>query len=355
MSPGTGSRLADKLAAARRRSFVGRESELRMFRDALAAAELPFQVLYVHGPGGVGKTSLLRRFAEASQEEHVPFFYVDGRDIEPAPDAFVNFLMETAGDLPEGPPLGRHVIAIDTYETLISLDSWLRDEFLPQVQADVLVVLAGREPPAATWRSDPGWQALFRALPLRNLSRDEAEAYLDRREVPTGQHGAVLDFTCGHPLALSLVADLFAQGRAVQFQPESAPDVVHTLLEQFVQKVPGPAHRTALEICALLRLTTEGLLASMLEMPSAHDLFEWLRSLSFIESGELGLFPHDLAREALVADLRWRNPEWYAELHRRARGYYIGRVQQTRGAEQQRGAAAPGRRSRPCLIARVRH
>ena len=34
------------------------------------------------------------------------------------------------------------------------------------------------------------------------------------------------------------------------------------------------------------------------------ELFEWLRNLSFIESGPLGLFPHDLAREALVADLR---------------------------------------------------
>src|SRR4030095_14202650 len=116
-------------------------------------------------------------------------------------------------------------------------------------------VLAGRDPRAAGWRSDPGWQTLFRALPLRNLSRDEAEAYLDGREVPDAQHRAVLDFTCGHPLALSLVADLFAQGRTVQFQPAAAPDIVRTLPEQFVQKVPGPAHRTALEVCALLRLT----------------------------------------------------------------------------------------------------
>ena len=137
-------------------------------------------------------------------------------------------------------------------------------------------------------------------------------------------------------LALSLVADLFAQGRAVQFQAEAAPDIVRTLLQQFVQKVPGPAHRTALEACALLRLTTEGLLAQMLEMPDAHELFDWLRELSFVDSAQQGIFPHDLAREALVADLRWRNPDWYAELHRRARNYYIQRVQQTRGSEQQR-------------------
>ena len=60
----------------------------------------------------------------------------------------------------------------------------------------------------------------------------------------------------------------------------------------------------------------------MLDTADAHELFEWLRELSFVETGPSGLFPHDLAREALAAELRWRNPDWYAELHRRARGYY---------------------------------
>ncbi len=50
----------------------------------------------------------------------------------------------------------------------------------------------------------------------------------------------------------------------------------------------------------------------------------------------MGLFPHDLARETLAADLRWRNPDWYSELHRRARDYYNTRLDQTREQEQQR-------------------
>ena len=56
---------------------------------------------------------------------------------------------------------------------------------------------------------------------------------------------------------------------------------------------------------------------------------------SFIQTWPGGLFPHDLARELLVADLRWRNPEWYAELHRRARVFYTQRLQATQGPEQQ--------------------
>ncbi|HEY8742997.1 MAG TPA: ATP-binding protein, partial [Chloroflexota bacterium] len=62
----------------------------------------------------------------------------------------------------------------------------------------------------------------------------------------------------------------------------------------------------------------------------------WLCALSFMELSQPGVFPHDLAREALVAELRWRNPDWYAELHRRARTHYAARLQTTSGAEQQR-------------------
>src|SRR5690349_11526308 len=53
-------RVADRLSVARQRQFVGREDELALFDTALNAAELPFCVLYIYGPGGVGKSTLLQ-------------------------------------------------------------------------------------------------------------------------------------------------------------------------------------------------------------------------------------------------------------------------------------------------------
>lgn len=299
------------------------------------------------GRGGVGKTTLLKEFAGLAETAGIPAIRLDGRNIEPSPDLFLHILGQTLGLTLPGPagaplvealaaPSGRQVILIDTYEALLPLDGWLREVFLPQLPDNTLIVLAGRVAPAAGWRADPGWQDMIRVLPLRNLNPAESRAYLTRREIPADQHQEVLDFTHGHPLALSLVADLFAQRGTFRFQPEAAPDIVRVLLEQLVQKVPGPAHRTALEACALVRLLTEDLLSQILDMPDPHELFEWLRGLSFIESGPLGLFPHDLAREALVADLHWRNPTWYAELHRRARLYYSNAFQTVRDPEQQR-------------------
>ena len=335
-------RLADRLIAARQRRFVGRAAERAFFQSAITAAELPFQVLHVYGPGGVGKTTLLHEFATICHQANRQAVYVDARYLDPAPGPFTQALLMALGV--SSPASGiealasampaRQVVLIDTYETLAPLEAWLCEVALPQLPEDSLIVLAGRLPPSLVWRADPGWQTLIATLPLRNLRPEESKAYLSKREVPGDQHQTILDFTHGHPLALSLVADVFAQRRDLRFEPGAVPDVVKTLLEQLVQKVPGPAHRAALEACALVRLMTEALLAEMLSMPDVHELFEWLRKLSFIESGREGLFPHDLTREALVADLRWRNPDWYTELHRRARNYYTARLQQTRSQEQ---------------------
>jgi hypothetical protein len=335
--------LADRLNAERHRRFVGRTAERAFFQSTLAADEPPFNVLYIFGPGGVGKTTLLREFAGICRGEGLQASYVDARNLDPSPDSFMGALWSALGIAEQDSPFEAlasrsefRVVMVDTYENLAPLNAWISEVFLPQLPEKLLLVLAGRNAPDPSWRIDPGWQRLVRPLHLQNLSREESQTYLSRREVPADQHKDILDFTHGHPLALSLVADVFVQRPGVRFRPAETPDVIKTLLEQFVQHVPGPVHRTALESCALVRYTTETLLSHMVTMPEVHELFEWLRGLTFIESGALGLFPHDVAREVLVADLRWRNPDWYAELHHRARNYYAARLKQTHSQEQQR-------------------
>ena len=317
--------------------------ELALFGSALAEEEPPFALLYVHGPGGVGKTVLLAEFSRLADEAGVPAVRLDGRDLEPSPPGFLAALGRAVDERPHGSPLEalarrpRGVLLVDTYETLAPLDAWLREELLPELPGGHLVVLAGRDPPATGWRADAGWRDLARVVPLRNLRPEESRAFLDARGVPAARHPAVLSFTHGHPLALSLVADVAATGGdPTAFAPEQRPDVVRVLLERLVRDLPGPRHRQALEICAHIRVTTEALLASALDGDDAPELFGWLRGLSFVEEGPYGLFPHDLAREVLDADLHWRNPEGYLELHRRVRRFIIAHLQQARGLDRQR-------------------
>lgn len=337
------SSLATRLITERNRRFVGRQQEITLFQETITAKELPFNILYIFGPGGVGKTSLVRQLQQLCKQLKIQSFSIESRNLEATPESFLSALSSLL-NLPDSASSlevlaannQRQIILIDTYENIASLDEWLREEFLPQLSLDTLVVLAGRNSPSATWHSDPGWQALIHTLPLANLSPEDSLTYLNNRNIPTTQHQAILDFTHGYPLALSLVVDLLAQGQEISFHAESAPDIIKTLLERFIKEVPTPAHRMALQACAVLRLTTEALLTQTLELSDTYNLFEWLRELSFIEAGELGLFPHDLAREVLIADLRWRNPDFYAQLHHRARSYYSKRLGQTQGQEKHR-------------------
>ncbi len=332
------SRLAERLSAARSQRVVGRTAEQSLFQSALTSADRPFLLLYIYGPGGVGKTTLLHSFVRLCGAAGVSPVLLDARNVEPAPEAFLDALrmvLNLPTSEPPLPALANRVLLLDTCEILAPLEYWLREKFMPELPDSALVVMAGRQPLSPAWLTDPGWQALVRVVPLRNLNPDESRAYLVQRGVPDDQHDAVLNFTHGHPLALSLVAEVFNQRPGLKFQPEDTPDIVKTLLEQFVQKVPGPAHRAALEACSLVRVLTEDLLSEMMDSPDTHELFEWLRGLSFIQSGPGGLFPHDLAREALAADVRWRNPNWYGELHRRARAHYVDRLQRAAGLIQQ--------------------
>ena len=335
--------LADRLLRAAHDRFVGRDAPRHLFQEALTAAEPPFFVLYVYGPGGVGKTALLREFRYLCRQEDVAETYLDARMVEPNPEAFLTALREAmlleSGVNPMtalGSATERRVLLIDTFETLVSLERWLYTAFLPNLSEYVLVIVAARKAPASAWTTDSSWQGLLRTMALDNLNPDEGRAYLAKAGVPDDQHEGVIDFTHGHPLALSLIVDTYAQRPGADLDFDADPDVIKTLLDRLVMKVPSPAHRAALEACAMVHYMTEPLLAEMTSVPDVRDLFEWLRGLSFIDSGPFGLFPHDLAREALAADLRWRNPEWYSELHDHARNYYNRRLAETHGRDQQR-------------------
>jgi energy-coupling factor transporter ATP-binding protein EcfA2 len=333
--------LGDLLASRRRRRFVGRASEIELVRVALASAEPPFSMLHVHGPAGIGKTRLLEVLAGLAADAGASVVRLDGRDLDPSPPAVLEALGGVL-EVPEGegailgpPTTARVVLLFDTYERLAPLDDWVRTSLLPRLPATALTVAAGRRPPGPAWRADPAWRELLRVVSLRNLSPEESRRYLDVCGVDPARHDQLVEVAHGHPLGLSLLADVVARGGEAAADPLT-PDLVGTLLRAFLEVVPSGQHRRALEVCALARVTTEALLRDALEREEAHELFSWLRELSFMESGPDGVFPHDLARDALEADLRWRDPEGYKRVFRGVRAHVQRRLTSTSGREQQR-------------------
>jgi hypothetical protein len=333
--------LGDLLAYRRRRRFVGRASEMELFRVALAAAEPSFSMLHVHGPAGIGKTSLLDAFAELATDAGATVVRLDGRDLVPSPPAVLEALRgmlhvpDGEGAIVGPSDSDRLVVLVDTYERLAPLDDWVRTRLLPRLPATALTVSAGRTPPGSAWRADPAWRELLRVVSLRNLNPQESRQYLHACGVDPARHDQLVELTHGHPLGLSLLADVVARGGEATADPLT-PDLVGTLLRQFVDVVPSGLHRRALEVCAIARVTTEALLREALGLEDAHELFAWLRELSFVDPGPDGLFPHDLARDALEADLRWRDPDGYRRVFRGVRAHIHGRLKSSQGHEQQR-------------------
>jgi hypothetical protein len=80
---------------------------------------------------------------------------------------------------------GRRVLLLDTFEAVGGLEDWVREQFLPEVGANTLVVIAGREPPGADWLADGGWRELLRVVSLRNLPPGDARALLRAEGVAT--------------------------------------------------------------------------------------------------------------------------------------------------------------------------
>ena len=265
---------------------------------------------------------------------------LDGRYLQPNPDFFVGALcLATGTSAPQSAfeslvSDGKGVLFIDTYEAIDSLDGWIRDTFLPQLPENVLVVLLGRKRPGSLWRTDV-WQKLCRVTPLRNLSDADSRKFLDGQTVPSAVHQQILGMTHGYPLALTLVAENYAQTGTLGLGPDPSIDIISVLLDRFVEGVIDPLFRDVLELCSLIRMTTESLIAEVIDANRASELFGWLKSLSFMEMTPFGLMPHDLAREAISIELRWRNPDRYSELHHRARAYYSDRLDRASGPAQQ--------------------
>jgi hypothetical protein len=310
---------------------VGRLEEVSLVRRALL--ERRTAIFHVHGPGGVGKTSLLHAFAAEARRHSVAPVWIDARDLEPTLPAVLAALANAKFPAPEAAADGvQRMLLIDTYELLRAIDPDLCRELLRRVAGPTLLVIAGRSAPGVEWRGLSLWGSAIVPIALRNFSPAEAELYLERHNVRGEVARAIVQFSHGHPLALALTADAWRSAPDLPFTPAAAPATLATLYDYFVRGVADSERRAALEIAALLHTTTEATLAAVFD-GDARSAFAWLRELSFMVVGSRGVFPHDLAREVILAELRWRNPERLAALALRCQHHYTALMKARSGTD----------------------
>lgn len=312
--PGT---LGHRMAWRDEHTFVGRERELAVF-DVLLDEDARSSVVFVHGPGGVGKSTLLREVARRAVRRGYTPVLIEGRDLVPVPGQLEAALAGVASH-------ERPLVVFDTYERMAAAGAYLRSHVLPALPEGALVVLAGRRAPEPGWLTD-GWEHITTAMELKPLADEEAAALL-------GQHGlddtdtvkTLVRWANGSPLALSLGAEAAAMPGLMDLaELDDDPDLAHALLQRLARAELDGGDLDVLAVASIARVTYASMLRDVLPGTDSEEAEAWLRGLSFSEPVGAGVTLHDVVRRALRADLRRRDPDRERELRRRIADHLYG-------------------------------
>ncbi len=348
---------AAALDAHDQRLFVGREQEIVRFAAWLERPNAPFSLLNVSGPGGVGKSTLLRAFARVARGQDLQVVHVDGQNLSIAANGGMlpgfaraagvvqrrdghrargSASLPTAGVIAAALNREPALLVIDAVDEADGLDTFLRAELLPRLEEQVRVVIAGRDPlgPATGWRSP--WTELIERMSLAGLSAPESREYLSRRELDAQAVDQALHAAGGHPLALSLAADLVQHLGVRDLAAATEWHLsLRVLVDQLLKDVRDPALRALLDAAAVLRTFDATALAAVSGEPESVTAFERLCHLSIVRPAERGLALHTDLGRLLANDLRWRRPEHYAVLRGRALAHYRQRMHHAAPAERE--------------------
>src|SRR5215471_15903145 len=88
-------RIRDWLSQQATQKFVGRRQEIEQLLYLVSDGKIP--VIFVHGIGGIGKSSLLNVFAVEAQARGAVVIRLDCRTIKPTPDGFLRELINAIG------------------------------------------------------------------------------------------------------------------------------------------------------------------------------------------------------------------------------------------------------------------
>lgn len=346
---------------SRKETFVGRAGELATMSAELDRVRTGHpRVLWVSGPAGIGKTSLVRRLLDDRADGRVlrgdgdegeaglPFGVL-GQLVGDVPRRHLGPLL-AAGPAPEADPLavGAELLTVlgalqSSGPVVVVVDDaqWVDDATARALvfvgrrlhRDQVLVVVAARDdtpPEAAWWERGLTQDHLVHRIRLGGLDADDIVALSGAVGGPvlTPEAGRRLrDHTDGHPLhATALLTELPAEALADTSRILPAPRSFAALVLVRVAKLTRPAQDLVVATAVLGRrspLSDVVALAAPADPLAALDEAVRAGLLDEVLTGAAHhvAFPHELVRAAVYADLA---PGRRHALHRAAAGLLGG-------------------------------
>jgi DNA-binding CsgD family transcriptional regulator len=315
--------------------LVGRVREQERLRTWLADPDGP-SIVFVHGPAGIGKTTLVTGALGGPAT-----LALDGREVEPTAGTLLAHL-GTALGLATAPTLEQvadaltaadlDALVIDSYERLGVLDGWLRNRLLPLLPARTTTVLVGRNPPNAAWRAAPGWRSLLVDVLLGPLTDEEAAELVARRGLVGDAADRARRFGHGHPLALALACEALVRHPDLVLGDAPPAEIVEELVEVLFDDLDAEL-RTIVEAASVLRRVTVPGLRAVLDGDDADVPRAWeaLRDLPFTTVLRDGLELQAVVQDVTATRLELRDPGRARDLRRRAARAALAAVEQAPG------------------------
>jgi hypothetical protein len=318
-------RLANRLSDNARRTFTGRDIEIARLLTMFEETAPP--VWFVEGIAGIGKSRLLSEFGLSASRQGAVVIRLDCRTVEPTPESFLEAIArltgqdtgDAEGTIDSLAELGRWVVLIlDSYETFLLLDSWMRQTFLPLLTGNLRVVLGTRHAPGLVWTGAAEWSGLFARLILGPLSSEDAISMLTNAGIGIEAARSLNQIARGHPLALQLVIANPDRVADPRLQSETIPRLIDQLAQTYLADVPDARTRSLLEASSVARRMTRPLLAAMLPDEEPVEAFDLLGRLPFVEQRADGLVLNESVQTAIAGWLRTAAPDQYVRFRKAA-------------------------------------
>lgn len=326
-------RVSDLLLERLRSLFVGREEQLDLLAKTVSSPE--WQLLNIYGPGGIGKTTLLRMFAQTI--EPARRIYLDGYSGFRSPDDFLSKIrgelspyiqylpitfssddLISSHDLPNDLDLLNEyakshpqgiVLIMDTFEQFGAIEVWLRDHFLSRLNDNVKVIIAGRYALTGDWQRG-AWNMLVYSVELKSLTHAEIVQYSKIRGIVNHDTiEAIVRFSKGVPLALSLACEIIIRNGNITFLNEvQQHQMIGHLARELTHDINDALLKQYIEAASVVWRFDQDLLQDIVQEEIPSDKFREFCSLPIVIHHEHGWSLHDSVRQWIFIDFRNRLP-----------------------------------------------
>jgi DNA-binding winged helix-turn-helix (wHTH) protein len=311
----------------RRIALAGRAAELRLLRQVTAAGG-PV-VAYIHGPAGIGKTTLVSALDACLEDDGVRRLHIAAGAVEPSPTAILTALgrvvdheTRTVAELAAALASVKDVtvVMVDDVDTWRLAASWLRTDLLPALPASARFVLAGTVPPPPAWSIEYG--QYFLDIRLGALARAESDAAVAAAGLSADIAERIWLLSGGHPLGLRMAIHAARSGSlgTARDAGELANAILHAIGDSDL--------RRAVEACALVRRANRALMSAILETkePIPLSLLEAVEALPFAKRDAEGIYIAEPVRRAIVDWMSGVEAERYQLWRKTAADWIVSRL-----------------------------